>query len=699
MDPKIAAKIATGRVAVYARYSSDLQSENSIDDQARRARDTVSRCGGDPTRAVVFPDFAMSGTTMERPGLEALLRAVDEGRVDVILTEDVSRISRDIGDAATIFKRLQFAGVPLIGLSDGIDTSGKQGKLTYAFKSMMAEWYIDELRDRTLRGLEGRALAGLATGGVPFGFTTVPVTDERGRICHEIAIDPEAEKIVRRIFGLYLDGKSLTQIAHLLNREHVPSPRAGSKHKRMGWGSSTIRAMLYNDKYAGIWRFKERQWVKVPGTNKRRPKARAAEEVITLDRPELRIVHADLWDAVRARLDATKKQYTKDGKGKQSVRNRGNYVLSGILVCDVCGTTLTVYGGSTQRYYKCGTHRSKGTCPNDMTIREDIARKKILAMIRDALMTPEGIAHVRRKIAEHLRDYSKNLEQEIKDHRDRLARTEQRIKGLVGFIADGDRSESVVSGLRDLEAGAKAERAGIDRLVQDSREPLRLPSIDEVTRMVFDLEARAATDPLKTRAQLQRWHKSGVIRVRKRPDGVVEAWGDLLPLAILSESQEPKRSKHGDPGSPDHRATSFVAGAGLATSTTRSSSTIRTCTPHEAGPSRRRGGAVGFAQQTFLDSFSDDGCAAPAHSRRPTWQPPTCGRRAAPERPLKPRLRSWSLPACQLGTGRYPPPPARRGRWNANSKSTMRARQPGGRWSSEPYILLWKRAVLARLPP
>jgi len=564
MDPKIAAKIATGHVAIYARYSTELQNESSIEDQARRGREAISRVGGDPTKALVFPDFAISGTTMIRPGLEAMLRAVEEGRVDIILTEDVSRISRDVGDAANIFKRLEFARVPLIGLSDGIDTSAKQGKLTYAFKSMMAEWYVDELRERTLRGLEGRALAGHATGGLPFGFTSVAVTDERGRVLgHRIEVDEAEAKIVRRIFALYLDGQSLTQIAHRLNREGVPSPRAGTRHIRMGWGSSTIRAMLYNDKYMGVWRFKERQWVKVPGTNRRMPKQRPADEVITCERPELRIVHADLWDAVRARLSATKKKYAGQNKGGVSVRCRGNYVLSGLLVCDLCGTPLTIYGGTTARYYKCGTNRAKGTCPNTMTVREDFARKNVLAAIRDTLMSPEGIAHVRRRIAEHLRDYSKTLDQEMQERRDRLDRTEQRIKGLVGFIADGDRSQAVVSGLRDLEAAAKSERAEIDRLVRESKEPLRLPSIEEVTRLVFDLEARAKQDPIGVRAQLQRWHKSGVIRVRKRPDGVIEAQGDLLPLVILSETEDPKKPKHRNLGSPDYGAKTFVAGAGF----------------------------------------------------------------------------------------------------------------------------------------
>lgn len=83
-------KLVTGRVGIYARYSSDLQSENSIEDQARRARDEIARAGGDPSKAIVFPDFAISGSSLERPGLDALMTAVAEKRIDIIVTEDVS---------------------------------------------------------------------------------------------------------------------------------------------------------------------------------------------------------------------------------------------------------------------------------------------------------------------------------------------------------------------------------------------------------------------------------------------------------------------------------------------------------------------------------------------------------------------------------------------------------------------------------
>ena len=531
-------KLATGRVGIYARYSTDLQSETSIDDQARRARDAIARAGGDPAKATVFPDYAISGGSMQRPGLEALLRAVEEKRIDVVLTEDVSRISRDMGDAAHIFKRLQFAGVPLIGLSDGIDTSGKQGKLTYAFKSMMAEWYVDELRERTLRGLEGRALAGFATGGVPYGFHTEPETDATGRVLgNKILIDEAQAAIVIRIFTMYRDEGAFHRISRMLNREGIPSPRAGTKHKRFGWGSSTIRAILYNEKYVGVWRFKERQWVKVPGTNKRRPRDRAADEVITMEHPELRIIDAELWTAVQKRLTAVNRKYTKRTNEPERVASPRpvTYLLSGILVCDVCGFPMTIYGGGKSRYYRCATHFGKGTCTNDLRVREEVLRGDCLDLLREEIQTPQAIEYIRRKIGELLRSYTRDMDKEHAERKDRLQRTEDRIKGLVGFIADGDRSEYVVSTLRDLETQAKAERAAIDRLHREAQQPLRLPSLDELAHGAFSLDRLLVDQPDKARLTIRRALKEGEIRVGRKPQGY-EVRFELFPLALLPEN-------------------------------------------------------------------------------------------------------------------------------------------------------------------
>jgi DNA invertase Pin-like site-specific DNA recombinase len=213
-------KLKAGNVAVYARFSSDSQREASIEDQVRRCRTFIDQAGGDPSKALIFSDFAVSGSSIDRPGFEAMMAAVDSGRIGAIVTEDLSRITRDFADAANIFKRLQYASIPLLGVADGIDTSARGAKLSYTVKSLVADLYLDDLRDKTLRGLEGRALAGFATGNVPYGFHTVPELDQQGRsIGSRIAIhDGEAEIIVR-IFREHRDGVSLSDIAKGLNRE------------------------------------------------------------------------------------------------------------------------------------------------------------------------------------------------------------------------------------------------------------------------------------------------------------------------------------------------------------------------------------------------------------------------------------------------------------------------------------------------
>ena len=215
----------------------------------------------------MFPDYAVSGASLIRPGFEALMAAVDAGTVSAIITEDISRISRDFADAAAIFKRLQYAGVPLISVADGIDTSTKHAKLTYTIKSLVADLYLDDLRDKTLRGMEGRALAGFATGSVPYGYRTRSQTDGRGReLGRELYIVEIAAGIAApiRIFTEYAEGRSMTWIARRLNREGVPSPRIGTRHRFAGWSVGTIRVMVRNERYIGTWRFKTMQWVKVP---------------------------------------------------------------------------------------------------------------------------------------------------------------------------------------------------------------------------------------------------------------------------------------------------------------------------------------------------------------------------------------------------------------------------------------------------
>lgn len=202
-------------------------------------------------------------------------------------------------------------------------------------------------------------------------------------------------------------------------------------------------------------------------------------------------------------------------------------------MCGVCGHPMAIFGGSSAAYYRCSHHVKRGTCPNERSVREDVTRRRIIEEVRTLLTRPEGIALARKEIAEQLGSFARGMNAAIDEHRKRLARTEERIRGLIAFIADGDRSEYVVSTLKDLEAQAKADKAAIDALEREAGAPIRLPTPDEILQEVFDIETALREDPVAGREMLRRLLKDGIIVLTPGPDGVYTARSAVLPMMLL----------------------------------------------------------------------------------------------------------------------------------------------------------------------
>ena len=161
------------RVGLYARYSSDQQREASIVDQFRTCREFAQRQGW--TIAAEYHDSAMSGASLVRAGFQALMRDAMNGRFDVVLAESLDRFSRDQEDTASLFKRLTFAGVRIITVSEG-----DIGHLHIGLKGTMNALYLKDLADKTRRGLRGRVEAGRSGGGICYGYSVVADPDGVG---------------------------------------------------------------------------------------------------------------------------------------------------------------------------------------------------------------------------------------------------------------------------------------------------------------------------------------------------------------------------------------------------------------------------------------------------------------------------------------------------------------------------------------
>ncbi len=160
------------RVAIYARYSSELQSPRSIEDQVRDCKD---RMEDGWVLVGVYSDSMISGDTIFRPGYQALFEALRRGEIDVIIAEGLDRLSRDQEHSAALYKRACFQETIIFTLAEGEVEDWHVG-----IKSVMNAAQLTELAMKTRRGLRGRVLAGASAGGLTYGYDVVHGAGRRG---------------------------------------------------------------------------------------------------------------------------------------------------------------------------------------------------------------------------------------------------------------------------------------------------------------------------------------------------------------------------------------------------------------------------------------------------------------------------------------------------------------------------------------
>ena len=207
------------RAVVYARYSSDLQRETSLEDQVQLCRERIRSEGWSYLHA--YTDRAISGSTTRRPAYQRLLEDARHGQFDIVVAEALDRLSRDQEDIAGLFKRLKFAGARLFTIAEG-----EIGELHVGLKGTMNALFLKDLRLKVKRGLSGRVRQGKSAGGLAYGYRVIRELDGRGELIRGRRRIAEAEaRVVRRIFEAFAAGKSPRAIAKMLNAEGVPGPQ------------------------------------------------------------------------------------------------------------------------------------------------------------------------------------------------------------------------------------------------------------------------------------------------------------------------------------------------------------------------------------------------------------------------------------------------------------------------------------------
>lgn len=446
------------RVAIYARYSSENQSEKSIDDQVRVCQRYIEENGLIFDEKHIYVDEAISGSIHNRPGLQALEKAIENKEVQAVAVDDLSRLSRSNHQMLTLVQKFDFYQIKIISVSDGIITDDDNSKLGIHIRGLINELYLDDLKKKTMRGLEGQKLRGYSTGESVYGYKSCPVGElklnKKGQpkyegMVHKIYDDEAA--VVRRIYRDFIAGISINSIAQRLNEEKVPTRRSGD------WNTSTLSRILKNEKYTGLWIWRKFKNVRDPMTGKRKQVARAEKEQISRFKEDLTIIDKETWEKAQRRWVEMEgvwpmgKETEKTSRPQKSyVHSNPTHVLAGFIKCKCCDGAMVQVSGKGGGYYGCYNAKRK-VCTNKLIIPRKRVEAIILEDLKHKFLTAENLKYIFQNVEKLV---AKTLNEVPEDFRQKKAlheKVQAELQNLLNFVKAGNFSKVVAEAITDAE--------------------------------------------------------------------------------------------------------------------------------------------------------------------------------------------------------------------------------------------------------
>ncbi|WP_245727397.1 recombinase family protein [Paracoccus isoporae] len=461
-----------------------MQRKASIDDQIRTCRDYAARQGFEVVET--YSDSAISGASMMRGGIQKLMRHAQSCRFDVVVAEGLDRLSRNQADIAGIFQNLRFLNISIWTIREN-----EVNDIYVGLVGAMNARAIQDISQKTRRGLHGRAKLGKSAGGLTYGYRSViKYNDDGEQIRGDRVIDENHAKIVRRIYQDYAKGISPKKIAEQLNNEDIPGPSGAH------WNTSTIHGnrdrgtgIINNELYIGRQIWNRLTYVKNPQTGKRVSRLNPEEQWVIANVPELRIIDEDLWEAVRARQG---KQKVKNTQTQVWDRRRPKFLFSGLMECSCCGSGFSKI---SQHYFGCSAARKKGpaVCTNMRSIKREDLDDRVLTALANNLMDPEVVQIFYEEYAAE----RNRLMAEANAGRTELEKELRRVTGdhkkLVDAIIAGVPAEQVKDRMIELDG----RRKEIEKLLATAAAPDKLrihPSMAKTYRDRVGQLIRGLTD-------------------------------------------------------------------------------------------------------------------------------------------------------------------------------------------------------------
>lgn len=484
------------KAAIYARYSTENQKETSIEDQVASCLKYASVHNYTISDDFIYTDYDTSGSTDDRIGLKKMQLDAANSKFGKVLVDDFSRLSRNNIGFLTTIETLGFNGLGVISVTENIDTSDPTSKFYVHIKGVINETYLDDLKQKTLRGQLGQLRRGYSAGATVYGYKSYPSgntrVDKSGRPRPEgyrTKIEEDEAKIVTRIFNEFANGKSINAIMKLLNRESVETKKPNGI-----WRSATIKGILSNKKYIGVWSWGVTETKRVPGTGKIRQVARFDGPLFTAEYEELRIIPNELWIKVQSRLLEVKKVWPGGTRRKGFQTQQGSSVLvfptellSGAMRCSECGGTIGKITARHGGYYGCTRAKLKG-CSNNIWVRKDLVEKIILSDIDKKMSETKYIMQIFTEVERKIKVLTNTIPDDVKIKRNELGKLKSKVDNLINFIALGDSSPTVREALTGYESSLNKLNIELMLLEETMQNAFKAPPIEWIKERVANIK-------------------------------------------------------------------------------------------------------------------------------------------------------------------------------------------------------------------
>lgn len=462
------------RGARYARYSTDRQTDNSIEYQFAKIEEY---CQKNKIRLVAsYCDKAKSGTNTDREGFRAMVAAAMQHKFDCVVIYDITRGSRDVADWFMFRKQMSLLGIQVVSATQHLgDITDPSDFLTELISVGLGEHQVLDTRKKSIAGTTERAKKGLFCGGVPpLGYDI-----EDGQY---IINDAEAN-VVRKIFAMYAAGKGYAAILEAVK---------GVKGKRgKPIGKNSLYSILRNERYIGTYTWFRRKCKLMRKWAGGSPNP----DAIRIDGVIPPIIDDKTWIEVQNRMD--------DNKRRASNKAKQEYLLSGLIECEACGSTYvghcsTNTRGYQSRYYICGDKYRTRTC-KAKNINADEIETFVVQQLK-AFLLDADFSEVAKTIADRVNSASPDLSAEKRELNSVIEKINNGTKAILSGINypelqdEMDKLRLRKSELEDIIWRTESNRQpvcaeSIEKLLNDALENLPENPRDTIRQLVTKIYA------------------------------------------------------------------------------------------------------------------------------------------------------------------------------------------------------------------